>query len=142
MAAVLDQSQKLNFTRWPIMNQKVHENPVVHGSYAAEVVHVKKYIAGRIDWLDNKLKYVPTGLQTPTADKPFAVYPNPVARGSQLHLTQPGLVEIYTLQGVLVERQAVSENAPDVSTARLAVGCYIVRLSGDAGTKRALLIVQ
>jgi hypothetical protein len=58
MAAKLDASQKLNFTRWQIMNQTVHENPVIHGSYEAEVENVKNYIAERINWLDNKLNYL------------------------------------------------------------------------------------
>ncbi|GHT20301.1 hypothetical protein AGMMS4957_06780 [Bacteroidia bacterium] len=141
MATLLEQSQKLNFTRWPIMNQKIHENPKIHGSYAAEVANVKNYIAGRIDWIDNKLKYAPTGIQSPTTKNSLAIYPNPVARGQQLHLPHPGLVEIYSLQGILVTRQEVLEGTA-LSTARLAVGCYIVRLSGNMGVKRALLIVQ
>jgi hypothetical protein len=55
-ANLLNNSQKLNFLRWQIMNQFVHQNPVIHGSYEAEVANVKKFINDRIDWLDNKLK--------------------------------------------------------------------------------------
>ena len=35
------QSQALNFIRWPIMNQYVHQNPKIWGSYAAEVENVR-----------------------------------------------------------------------------------------------------
>ncbi|MDR1860233.1 MAG: CotH kinase family protein [Bacteroidales bacterium] len=55
-AALLEQSQQLNFMRWQIMGQKVHENPVVHGSYAAEVENVRNYILKRLEWLDSKLQ--------------------------------------------------------------------------------------
>jgi len=58
-AEQLDQSQKLNFLRWPILNQKIHANPVIHGSYEAEVENVKNYIKNRILWMDKKLNYTP-----------------------------------------------------------------------------------
>jgi hypothetical protein len=57
MEQTLDQSQQLNFTRWPIMNKKVHQNPKLWGSYEAEVKNVKDYLARRIAWMDKKLKY-------------------------------------------------------------------------------------
>jgi len=49
----LDMSQKMNFWRWPILNTKVHENPVIWGSYKAEVQNVRNSISGRIPWMDN-----------------------------------------------------------------------------------------
>lgn len=52
---MLSLSQALNFKRWPIMNTKVHENPVIWGSYDAEVQNVKNYISNRIPWIDKKL---------------------------------------------------------------------------------------
>jgi len=57
VASELMESQELNFIRWPIMNKKVHQNPKLWGSYEAEVQNVKDYIARRITWMDNKLKY-------------------------------------------------------------------------------------
>ena len=53
----LNASQKLNFMRWPIMNELVHENPVVWGDYAAEVQNVRCYISERLLWMDEKLGY-------------------------------------------------------------------------------------
>ena len=55
--AMLQQSQRLNFMRWPIMNQYVHENPRVWGSYDAEVDNVRKYIRQRIPWMDSKIGF-------------------------------------------------------------------------------------
>jgi len=72
LASVMDASQRLNFTRWPILNQYVHMNPQVAGSYAGEVNVLKQYVRDRIQWMDDKLGYVaPTGLKQ--------VYQNPAA---------------------------------------------------------------
>ena len=49
------QSQELNFIRWPIMNERVHMNPIVWGSYEAEVGNVRDYVVDRISWMDNRL---------------------------------------------------------------------------------------
>ena len=51
-AALLDESQKLNFIRWPILNQKVHQNVKAYGSYSGEVNAVKTYISGRLTSFD------------------------------------------------------------------------------------------
>lgn len=56
-AAMLNQSQKLNFTRWDILNTRVHENPVARGSYEAEVQHVKDYFKDRLPQLDKIIGY-------------------------------------------------------------------------------------
>ena len=80
MEQTLDQSQQLNFTRWPIMKQKVHQNPKVWGSYAAEVQNVRRYIKERITWMDNKLGYTyepPSSVTVPRStpnEQPCAVY--------------------------------------------------------------------
>ncbi len=56
-AALLQQSQRLNFMRWPILNEYVHQNPRTYGSYEAEVENVRRYINYRIAWMDNKLHF-------------------------------------------------------------------------------------
>ena len=55
-AALLQESQQLNFVRWPILNQRVHQNPQAKGSYAAEVKVVKDYITGRLTSFDNLVR--------------------------------------------------------------------------------------
>lgn len=55
-AATLEQSQRLNFLRWPILNEKVHQNPQALGSYSAEVETVRKYLRSRVPFLDSKIK--------------------------------------------------------------------------------------
>ncbi|MBO7118917.1 MAG: CotH kinase family protein, partial [Bacteroidaceae bacterium] len=46
------QSQRLNFIRWPILNQTVQVNPRAGGSYEVEVGWLKEYVENRIPWLD------------------------------------------------------------------------------------------
>lgn len=78
MEQTLQQSQDLNFLRWPIMNQTVHQNPRTWGSYAAEVQNVRRYMKERIAWMDNKLGYTytpPTSISTRTAsNEPAVIY--------------------------------------------------------------------
>lgn len=64
MALVMDCSQQLNFMRWNILHRQEHMNPVARGSYAAEVNYLKEYITKRIEWMDNRLDYVHTDIQS------------------------------------------------------------------------------
>ncbi len=53
---MLDESQRLNFIRWQILNERVHQNPQALGSYEAEVGTVRKYVEERVDGLDRLLR--------------------------------------------------------------------------------------
>ena len=53
----MQESQKLNFIRWPILNELVHQNYAAAGSYEAEVEVVRNYLRERLLWMDNKLGY-------------------------------------------------------------------------------------
>ena len=49
---IIDESQKLNFIRWDILNKLVLVNPVARGSFEAEVDYLKEYIQKRFDITD------------------------------------------------------------------------------------------
>ncbi len=51
-AQELMQSQRLNFMRWPILDQLVQVNPRAGGSYEVEVGWLKEFIENRIEFLD------------------------------------------------------------------------------------------
>ena len=102
----LNRSQELNFTRWPIMNEYIHQNPVIWGSYQAEVNNVKNYIRDRIAWIDNKLGYTfvpyePSGISSASVDNDQTV-------------------KVYSISGVFLGN--------DINS--LPTGIYIVR-QGD-----------
>lgn len=69
LATIIDSSQKLNFLRWPILNQNVHMNWGSQGSYNGEMKVLKDYITKRFVWMDKKLNYVPSGLEQRTKDE-------------------------------------------------------------------------
>lgn len=52
-AQLLNESQRLNFKRWKILDQQVHENPQAAGSYEGELEVLKNYISKRVPKMDN-----------------------------------------------------------------------------------------
>ena len=53
--ASLARSQVENFKRWPILNESVWPNPVVLGSYPAEVNYLRDWLRKRINWMDKAI---------------------------------------------------------------------------------------
>jgi hypothetical protein len=119
MAEVLDQSQKLNFQRWQILNQYVHQNPRIAGSYEGEVQYVKDYITQRFDQLDKPalLNYDPTMTSVTIAenDPQLRVH---VINGC-IVLDDDTTFEVWNASGVLVY-------SGTASTQMLTPGIYIV----------------
>ena len=62
-AQELQQSQRLNFIRWPILNSVQHLNPRVAGNYDGEVEYLREYIRERIPFLDQRTKNEEEGLE-------------------------------------------------------------------------------
>jgi hypothetical protein len=54
LAALLQESQKRNYEKWPILGRPVNPNYFVGSSYAEEVDWMKKYIQTRLDWIDQQ----------------------------------------------------------------------------------------
>nr|MDE6321198.1 CotH kinase family protein [Muribaculaceae bacterium] len=126
-AAELDASQKLNFIRWPIMNQYVHQNPVISGSYAAEVNRIKTYLRNRFTVLDKLMKYDPS--KTSSLDLCIAdnTKVNPIVNGQTITITS-GTFTVHTLDGRLVF-------AGTGTTPLLSPGLYIVTTPGAPAVK-------
>ncbi len=101
---LLQQSQKLNFLRWPILDQVVHQNYAAAGSYEAEVQVIRRYLTERLQWMDQKLGYT---------------YIDDIA-ATELDLSQP--YQVYHLTG-----QPCATNFR-----RLPAGIYIVRQGQNA----------
>lgn len=87
-ATEIDASQRLNFTRWPMLNQRVHQNPQVAGSYKGEVNVVKAYLTNRIQWMDNKVGYDPNITDVKTEEK--TIRANKYINNGQLHIERNG----------------------------------------------------
>lgn len=112
-AVLLDDSQKLNFIRWPILNQMVHMNPVALGTYEKECEAIKSYANAQLPHLDKVIGFDPDTELIPT--EPEA--------GVEDLMSPDGFddVEYFTLSGLKV-------NTP------LSPGFYIMR-NGSATQK-------
>lgn len=55
LAAELDEAQKRNFNRWPILGEQVGCNHYVGDSYEDEVRWLKGWITSRVAWIDRQL---------------------------------------------------------------------------------------
>ena len=57
LGAVMDESQRLNFTRWDNLGELLTLQQAAPGTYQGELDIVKNYLKGRIRWIDKKLGY-------------------------------------------------------------------------------------
>jgi len=91
----LDQSQRLNFMRWKIMNTRVHQNPTLWGSYKAEVENVRQFMKERLAWMDKRLDYdYQAAIDTVTIDytQPYHIYTlSGQPCGQSLDVLRPGI---------------------------------------------------
>ena len=107
VAEELDESQRLNFLRWPILSEYVHQNPVALGSYSKEVERVKEYLQMRVGWMDRKLGYTwqpieqPSAVGNPQSDISSQQSARKIMRDGQLLIEREG--KTYTVTGERVE---------------------------------------
>ena len=92
----LQESQKLNFMRWPVMNELVHENAKIWGSYAAEVQNVRRFVSERLLWMDKRIGYTynPSGITEMPFDsaQPYQVFDlSGQSRGNDLQCLPQGM---------------------------------------------------
>ena len=97
---LLLQSQHLNFLRWPIMNQYVHQNPRLWGSYANEVNNVRNYIKKRFKWMDKKIGFDASTLEVEQLPDSEADYQKILHNGQVLILRNGS---VYTVFGTKVQ---------------------------------------
>lgn len=145
-AAQLEESQQLNFKRWNILGEYVHQNPVATGSYAAEVQRIKDYLNGRFAQLDRIIGRVEVAVTNPDIDQEeiedegtgavgSITAPQPatvVADGACVRFLNPeGCYTIYTLSGGMVESSHCSRRL----SAPLQPGIYIVATTHSGSAK-------
>ena len=134
-ASEMNQSQQLNFMRWNILNSYVHQNPKIYGSYAGEVNNVKNYISARIDWMDKKLNYTPTGIpEIPLSN--VVVY----SQGNTIclnNISEPVTVSVTDIMGKTLLSKPIYENA----AFPVYKGVYIITISDTKGNSKTLKCV-
>jgi hypothetical protein len=132
-ASEINQSQRLNFMRWNILNTLVHQNPRTYGSYEGEVDNVRKYISNRMDWMDKKLAYSPkTGMSEISNLSNIAIY----AQADAIcfaNVSEPLDIIIVDIAGRVIFSKSVKEN----TSVSVPKGMYIITVS-DTKNKRTI----
>jgi hypothetical protein len=77
VATVLDESQKRNFQRWPVLGVNLWPNFYVGQTFQAEVNFLKTWLATRMEWLDGKWENYITEAEGDLHELNFSVFPNP-----------------------------------------------------------------
>jgi hypothetical protein len=108
----LDEAQKRNFQRWPILDQYVWPNPFIGRSYLAEIRHFKEWVQNRMLWMDawmpGRAMFVPepTYPNLPGNCELAQNYPNPFNPGTQIRYflpqSRPVKLTVFNLQGAEV----------------------------------------
>ncbi len=130
------EAQKLNFTRWPVMNQIVNQNYQVTGSYEGEMKVVRDFLEWRIAWLDNKVGLIPVGIEQTLADNANIII-NAVEGG--IEISGKTTVEVYDLSGIVVAKTDVAAGKTVIN---LAKGLYVVKATDGKTTLRRKIIVR
>ena len=131
-AALLDQSQKLNFMRWDILGTQVHMNPQVLYTYSAEVANVRNFVKNRLIWMDKKLGYIPSAVNVPEESKLHLW-------NSERNIHLEGLSGNATIQIIDITGRIIkSEQAQDSYTTILKQGVYMIRISDEANKYKVL----
>ena len=130
-ASEIEQSQRLNFTRWNILNTRVHQNPQTYGSYAGEVNNVKKYISNRIDWIDKKLSYVPTDISEISNLTEISIYAGKETVYFE-QVLEPVHISIVDFSGRTIISKTITEN----TSVAVSKGMYIITVSDTKGNNK------
>ena len=59
MAAQLQEAQKRNYERWPMLNRAINPNYYVNATYEQEVIWVKNFATSRLAWMEKQFPPVP-----------------------------------------------------------------------------------
>jgi hypothetical protein len=72
LAALLQESQKRNYEKWPIMGRAINPNYFVGSSYEEEVTWMKKFIEARFDWIEKQFPPMPKVVIRSEGQKTYA----------------------------------------------------------------------
>src|SRR6185503_1840635 len=87
LAALLQESQKRNFEKWPIMGRPINPNYLVGATYDKEIIMLKDYIEKRLDWIEQQFPPVPTLALKGSANKKTTELST---RSGQIYFTTDG----------------------------------------------------
>ncbi len=133
------ESQKLNFVRWPIMNQIVNQNYQITGSYEGEMQVVRDFLAYRIPWMDDKVGLIPVGIEQ-IEMRNAGTSITAADGGIEIAALQRGdRVSVYDMSGMEAARAEATGTSVRLA---LAKGIYIVRITSGGNTVSKKIMVR
>lgn len=124
VAAMLDESQALNFKRWPILGVAVHQNVswALPKDYPGEITYMKKYVTHRFPVLDRLMKY-DANLNVGIDDGLLAEEGSFTVKDGSVRFNGKDSFAVYTLSGSLVY-------SGHDATPKLPAGIYVALSRG------------
>lgn len=132
LAAEINDSQKLNFIRWNMLNSRVHQNPRTYGSYQGEVDNVKSFLRNRIKWMDHKLNYIASAVETNSMAN---IYLNQNGNTISIEgISDESGINIYDIAGRII----LSDKINAGYTTTLNQGMYIIQIADAVNGNKTL----
>ena len=140
MALLLDEAQRRNYQRWPILGVYVWPNQYVGQTYEQEISFMKQWIINRLQWMDDNMPGncdLITDTEKEQRDEVTSVYPNPSHDSFTISFNQPlgkkMRIEIYNAMGeqVLVALTSSPEfiwDGKDQHGTTGSAGLYVVNI--------------
>ncbi len=142
MTQVLDEPQRRNFAKWPVLDEYVWPNNYVGGSYANEISYLKNWIRDRLSWMDTQIEnmIVVTDLgEQNQAINNVTIYPNPGNGLFSIKFKDPPVsdvhVRIFDMQGreIFKNNYEPSKNITLNDLKSLRPGLYLIRIADITG---------
>ncbi len=139
VALKLDESQKRNYQKWPILNEYVWPNPwdmVSANTYAKQISYLKNWIKNRILWMDTQL--ITTDVNTNEKTNPgyFRLeqnYPNPFNPTTKIKFTIPQVEagRVQSLQATLKVYDVLGSEVTTLINKEMSSGNYEIEFDGS-----------
>ena len=160
---IIDEAQKRNFQRWPILSEYIWPNAFIGGSYPAEIRYLKQWIQSRILWMDLKMPGQSTTIigESPSIRPNNFIleqnYPNPFNVTTTINYNLPidthVIIKIYDLQGREIKLlcneyqtagfKSIKWDSKNNHSQNVCSGIYSYRLQTDYEIKsRKLLLLR
>jgi hypothetical protein len=157
LTILLDESKTRNFQKWPVLGIWVWPNYYVGQTYQEEITYLKNWISSRLNWMNNNMIGVPTGVLTDVNPIPADYsldqnYPNPFNPITTISYSIPSdkfvSIKLYDILGKEV-RTLVCEQKPAgryqlvFDAADITSGVYYYQInSGTFNQTKKLILIR
>jgi hypothetical protein len=152
-ATALDEAQKRNFVRWPVLGVYVWPNYFVGQSYESEIEWMKSWITSRMNWLDEEFSRYDqtTSTEDPSVNSIRLIsYQNPFSKKMEIRYVtaKPCVVEVelYDLTGRRVESTTENHLASGIYSRavgeNIGNGMLVCRMKLDGRVVQTMKVIK